>query len=390
MSDIPCRDEITAELDTVDADICFAVVSGAHLYGFPSRDSDVDVRGAYVARVEDVVGLGDRPETIDRATLRDGTEVDLSLHEVEKFIELLLGRNAVALEQVFSPLIVHSGDAHDELKAIAADCITRHHAHHYLGFARSRREAFGESGDLKALLYAYRALLSGLHLMESGRIEANLDRLASLHDLPELLDLTRRKREGAEQMPAPETELADPDTFAAWAARLEEAYEESDLPEATPREVRRRASDLLVHLRLDDDVAIERTYSGAPWEEAVGYCRAIRAGERIHVTGTAPIDDDGTTHAPGDAYAQTHRCLELIERALTDLGTDRRAIVRTRLFVTDIDRWSEYGRAHAEFFGDQRPATTMVEVARLIDGDMLIEIEADALAPQSQGPQPAS
>ena len=125
----------------------------------------------------------------------------------------------------------------------------------------------------------------------------------------------------------------------------------------------------------------QRTFSDAPWEKKVGYCRAIRAGDRIHVTGTAPVDEQGRTVAPGDAYRQARRCLEIIERALGDLGADRSVVVRTRMFVTDITRWEDFGRAHAEFFADRPPATTMVEVSRLIDPDMLIEIEVDAVSP---------
>ena len=124
-----------------------------------------------------------------------------------------------------------------------------------------------------------------------------------------------------------------------------------------------------------------RAFSKAPWEGKVGYCRALRAGQHIYVTGTAPIDEEGTgVHAPGDAYAQARRCLELIEAALRKLDVDRTAIVRTRMFVTDISRWQEYGRAHGEFFAQCPPTTTMVEVKALIDPRMLIEIEADAVA----------
>ncbi len=125
----------------------------------------------------------------------------------------------------------------------------------------------------------------------------------------------------------------------------------------------------------------ERVSSGVVWEDIVGYCRVVKAGSAVFVTGTAPVDDSGAgVHAPGDAYAQARRCLELIERALGRLGLDRTRIARTRMFVTDIARWREFGRAHAEFFGAGRPATTMVEVKALIDPAMLIEIEADAVA----------
>lgn len=123
----------------------------------------------------------------------------------------------------------------------------------------------------------------------------------------------------------------------------------------------------------------ERAYSGAPWESKVGYCRALRAGDHVYVTGTAPVTDEGGVFAPGDAYAQARRCFEIIGMALERLGGDLSRVVRTRMFVADIARWEEFGRAHAEFFGSHPPATTMVEVSRLIDPEMLIEVEADAV-----------
>jgi enamine deaminase RidA (YjgF/YER057c/UK114 family) len=126
-------------------------------------------------------------------------------------------------------------------------------------------------------------------------------------------------------------------------------------------------------------MTFERTFSGAPWEQSVGYCRALKAGNHIYVTGTAPIGDDGGVYAPGDAYAQARRCLEIIQTALQNLGSDMRTVVRTRMFVTDVGRWEEFGKAHAEFFGEHPPATTMVEVKGLIEAGMLIEIEADAV-----------
>ena len=124
---------------------------------------------------------------------------------------------------------------------------------------------------------------------------------------------------------------------------------------------------------------LSRTFTGTRWETEVGYCRAIRAGDHIYVTGTAPIDDQGKTFAPGDGYAQARRCLEIIEKALKELGATMSHVVRTRMFVTDISRWADFGRAHREFFTGHLPATTMVEVKSLIDPDMLIEIEVDAV-----------
>jgi enamine deaminase RidA (YjgF/YER057c/UK114 family) len=125
---------------------------------------------------------------------------------------------------------------------------------------------------------------------------------------------------------------------------------------------------------------LERHGSHAVWEREVGYCRLVKVGGLVFVTGTAPVDESGAgVVAPGDAEAQARRCLELIERALAQVGLDRTRIARTRMFVTDIARWREYGRAHAAFFAEHRPATSMVEVKALIDPAMLIEIEADAV-----------
>jgi len=126
-------------------------------------------------------------------------------------------------------------------------------------------------------------------------------------------------------------------------------------------------------------MAFQRVFSGAPWEPRVGYCRALRAGERVFVTGTAPVGEDGRVHAPGDAYAQARRCFEIIAEALRGVGAGMTDVTRTRMFVTDITRWEEFGRAHSEAFGDHPPTTSMVEVSRLIDPEMLVEIEADAV-----------
>ena len=119
--------------------------------------------------------------------------------------------------------------------------------------------------------------------------------------------------------------------------------------------------------------------SGAPWETKVGYSRAVRVGRFIAVSGSAAIDENGELVGEGDMYAQTKRCIEVIETALERGGASLSDVVRTRIFVTDIERWDEAGRAHQEAFGDVMPATSMVEVVRLIDPRMLVEIEADAV-----------
>ena len=122
----------------------------------------------------------------------------------------------------------------------------------------------------------------------------------------------------------------------------------------------------------------QKISSGAKWESIVGYSRAVKVGNRIYVTGTTALGDDGEIVGIGDAYKQASQCLTNIQSALQQLGAGLEHVVRTRMFVTDISRWEEYGRAHGEFLREVMPATTMVEVKALIDPRMLIEIEEDA------------
>jgi len=119
--------------------------------------------------------------------------------------------------------------------------------------------------------------------------------------------------------------------------------------------------------------------SGAPWEPVVGYSRAVRVGQFVAVSGSAAVDADGKLVGEGDMYAQTKQCIRVIEDALEKAGASLSDVVRTRTFVTDISLWAEVARAHQEAFGDVGPATSMVEVSRLIDPAMLVEIEADAV-----------
>jgi uncharacterized protein len=231
--------------------LVFVTVSGAHLYGFPSPDSDYDLRGAHLLPLPELVGLKLGPETIEKSGLHDGLEIDLATHDAGKFFRLLLKKNGYVLEQLLSPLVLLTTPAHEELAAIGKECVTRHHAQHYLGFAETQRQLFLKESPprVKPLLYLYRVLLTGIHLMQTGEVEANLMKLTERFRLPYLPELIERKTSGAEK-----SRLEDADTgfhlgeCDRLREELEKAYEASELPDM-PRGVQ-GLHDLLIRLRL--------------------------------------------------------------------------------------------------------------------------------------------
>ncbi len=230
--------------------LLFATVSGAHLYGFPSPDSDYDLRGAHILPAREVLGLEVKNETIEVSAKRDGLELDLVTHDIKKFFGLMLKKNGYVLEQVFSPLVVQTTPAHEELKSLAMDCVTRHHSHHYLGFAATEWKLFEKETPrrVKPLLYVYRVLLTGIHLMHTGRVEANLVKLNEESRLSYVPELIARKIEGAEKSLLPDADVSfHRSEYERLTKELEAASEASQLPERPS--ARAGLNDLLIRLR---------------------------------------------------------------------------------------------------------------------------------------------
>ncbi|HZA52404.1 MAG TPA: nucleotidyltransferase domain-containing protein [Myxococcaceae bacterium] len=228
----------------------FATISGAHLYGFASPDSDVDLRGAFLLPARAVLGLHPPPETI---SIEDKSTVDLDwvAHDIRKFARMMTKHNGYVLEQLFSPLVVVSTPAHAELIELGKGCVTRPTVRHYQGFARGRRKRLAEpQPTVKHLLYAYRVLLTGIHLMQTGEVVANIATLNERFRIREIDELVARKRDGPEKMLLDERDLT---THASLLdqleAELEEAHHVSGLPETAATNA--ALEDFVIRLRLD-------------------------------------------------------------------------------------------------------------------------------------------
>lgn len=230
--------------------LVFATISGAHLYGFPSPDSDFDLRGIHVLPVQEVVGLDLGRETIEGEQIIDGLEIDLVTHDALKFFRLLLRKNGYVLEQLMSPLIIETTSVHEELKAIAPQCITRHHSHHYLGFAETQWKLFEKEHPrrLKPLLYVYRVLLTGIYLMQTGRIEANLVHLNEEFKLAFLAEMIAHKLQGQEQQSIDDADIeSHRERYLQLVTRLENAAKESHLPNEPTARI--SLNEILIRLR---------------------------------------------------------------------------------------------------------------------------------------------
>ncbi|MEU2223951.1 nucleotidyltransferase domain-containing protein [Streptomyces sp. NPDC018347] len=246
-------DDLDIDLAPVVAEqpdpLLFAAVSGAHLYGFPSEDSDVDLRGVHLLPAADLVGLREPEETRSRTWVRYGVELDLVTHDVRKFARLMLRRNGYVLEQLLSPLVVHTSEAHRELTALAPAVLTSHHAHHYRGFAATQWRLFEKTGELKPLLYTFRVLLTGIHLMRTGEVQAHLptllEQLGGPGYLPELIAAKREREHGGADV--------DRARVAADVERLHTALDEAQAGSVLPDAGRAHDAlhDLVVRLRLE-------------------------------------------------------------------------------------------------------------------------------------------
>ena len=227
----------------------FWTVSGSQLYGFPSADSDIDLRGCFLAPLRDVVGLKTPSDTLDPKGTFAGREVEAVSHEVGKYLRLLCKHNGYVLEQIVSPLVAHGADFLARLRPLAARCVTKHCYHHYRGFLATQRKLMDKEPEVRAktLLYAYRVAMTGVHLLETGEVEPHLPTLNERFRAPHIPELIARKA-AAETGPLTGTDVAfHRGELDAWEKRLEAAHAASALPETPPVA---ELHEFLVELRL--------------------------------------------------------------------------------------------------------------------------------------------
>lgn len=229
--------------------LLFTTISGAHLFGFPSHDSDYDLRGVHILPVNDLLGLHGLTETIDRTWMKEGLEIDLVTHDVRNFFLLILKKSGNVIERIMSPLVMQTTPEHDELKAIIPKTLTVHHAYHYFGFSRKKWGEFSNSKPTaKALLYTYRTLLTGIHLMNTGKIESNLIYLNDVYKLSYISDLIDAKLSGDEKGILQEADIEfHTQEYQRVTEILRQAQENSHLPQHP--QGKDALNDLLIRLR---------------------------------------------------------------------------------------------------------------------------------------------
>lgn len=227
----------------------FWTVSGSHLYGFPSADSDIDLRGCFLAPLRSLVGLKRPTETVEPKGEYDGREVETVSHEVGKYLRLMAKHNGYVLEQVFSPLVAHGHDFLAALRPLAQKCVTRWCYNHYRGFLHTQRRLFDkeERKRAKTLLYAYRVALTGVHLLETGAVESHLPTLNERFRLPYLPELIAKKADAEFGTLTAVDVSFHTAQLELWEANLNVAFEANTLPAEPPVEELDR---FLIELRL--------------------------------------------------------------------------------------------------------------------------------------------
>ena len=227
----------------------FWTISGSHVYGFPSADSDIDLRGCFLAPLRAIVGLRQPTDTVEPKGELEGREVEAVSHEVGKYLRMMCKHNGYVLEQVFSPLVAHGADFLARLRPLAQRCVTKHCHNHYRGFLHTQRKLFEKevTKRAKTLLYAYRVALTGVHLLETGEVQTHLPTLNERFRLGFIPELIARKA-NAEFGALNAVDVAfHTQQLDEWESRLNAAYEASTLPTEPPVE---ELDQFLVELRL--------------------------------------------------------------------------------------------------------------------------------------------
>jgi len=227
----------------------FWTVSGSHLYGFPSVDSDIDLRGCFLAPVRSLIGLKSPPDMVDPKGMLAGLEVEAVSHEVGKYLRLLCKHNGYVLEQIFSPLVVSGAEFLAKLRPLAARCVTKLCYHHYRGFLATQRKLMDKEPVVRAktLLYAYRVVMTGVHLLETGEVESHLPTLNERFRVPYIPELIARKATAETGVLGREDVAFHRQQLDVWEQRLDEAFAASQLPTDAPTE---ELHEFLVDLRL--------------------------------------------------------------------------------------------------------------------------------------------
>ncbi len=259
------RAALALDLPEKPARFVFVTISGAHIYGFPSLDSDIDLRGAHVKPLRELVGLRPGSDTYEMKGVEiEGIEIDCVSHDLGKYLRLLTRKNGYVLEQILSPLVVYDGGCLQELRALARDALTRHLVHHYKGFFATQERLLlkASAPTAKAMLYLFRVAMTGIHVLLTGEVETHILRLNEHFRLPFIPDLVARKKAGTEKGVLHPAEF---EAFYKEGKRLEGRLDEAFAASLLPDDVRNldAIDDFLVRMRLgdatsDDDHTRER------------------------------------------------------------------------------------------------------------------------------------